>query len=1027
TFPAGDARLTTVTFGHRSGKLIATGSEDNIIHIYVVGQSTSVLTLTCQTTAISALRFSTEENMLASGSLSGALKLCDLESQKIIHPGGHKAAIRCIEYFPSSNNFLVTGSVDGIAKLWDQRQKGFLFNYKGHNGAINSLKFSPDGRYLTTAADDAAIRMWDVKGGRFIKDLLDHQGPVNTIEYHPKELLLASGSSDKRIKFWDLDKYQTICETPQELSAIKCLAFDPDNASYLFSGSNDMLRVYNWEPVQLLDTVTVGWKNVQDIVVHKDQLLGASVFQNKVTIGSVYIPDLKTKPRKISPVRDYFPNDLKTTANMNSTSRRTQFQPIATKDENMKVRQDVSGQESTLDASSQSSSDDFKQPQPTDSVVIDNMEDYDRIFRSKNHLSRSPTPKTTNNNSKSTVPAPSSASTGTFTINSSTTNTENSAQPSTKGSNPRTTDEIFSTMTNANRTITSVQEQRLKNLQLLSCLSGTTSTQTTLQAVVASHDLSLECLLLRFVIDKLSRKEWNLELCASILPAIRDLLKSHHHWYNLTACHGLEKILSGFGTVIYDNVTAKSIGVDLSQQARYLFYLQIKNDIIEQRLHVPDNLISDLFALIVQAEVGDYTTEHDSAGYISELIRTDENENLEKAVMDKHKQLRGTDNRVAQQEFLSKAKWLDFYGVDLYQACDENNMNINSVGLSTTGISLYRDMKCISSYFCTRKLSIHHLRKSDSKLRSINDDDNHTSTNAALIKSQSSKRHSLKEDSSSMGGGTIYKNDRSRTDLNSTTVSTNDNGGKSCPLKKQQNSSSSIVRKVIFLDSDRRMSTTKHDDSKSKRRSIGYSNESESDQRNFVKLTKEKNRSINELAFCHDNKSSKNYAEPIDENKRSKSSPEVNYLRNAFPTTSHETTTCDEYDNGESDRQKKSVVRRRKRSKSPKAKLPSEIKEHIEFKLVDPVGLNENQLKDIPYTKVETMAPPFRISISPHSNRKRRTSPFGRTSDVVQNAPNNLPYRGQPVVSVAQVKSTKIINIARPPSLITQSSTEAKL
>ncbi|CAF1565972.1 unnamed protein product, partial [Didymodactylos carnosus] len=305
----------------------------------------------------------------------------------------------------------------------------------GHNGAINSLKFSPDGRYLTTAADDAAIRMWDVKGGRFIKDLLDHQGPVNTIEYHPKELLLASGSSDKRIKFWDLDKYQTICETPQELSAIKCLAFDPDNASYLFSGSNDMLRVYNWEPVQLLDTVTVGWKNVQDIVVHKDQLLGASVFQNKVTIGSVYIPDLKTKPRKISPVRDYFPNDLKTTANMNSTSRRTQFQPIATKDENMKVRQDVSGQESTLDASSQSSSDDFKQPQPTDSVVIDNMEDYDRIFRSKNHLSRSPTPKTTNNNSKSTVPAPSSASTGTFTINSSTTNTENSAQPSTKGSN----------------------------------------------------------------------------------------------------------------------------------------------------------------------------------------------------------------------------------------------------------------------------------------------------------------------------------------------------------------------------------------------------------------------------------------------------------------------------------------------------------------------------------------------------------------------------------------------------------------
>jgi WD40 repeat protein len=35
--------VTTVTFGHRSGKLLATGSEDNTIHIYVIGQMTSLL------------------------------------------------------------------------------------------------------------------------------------------------------------------------------------------------------------------------------------------------------------------------------------------------------------------------------------------------------------------------------------------------------------------------------------------------------------------------------------------------------------------------------------------------------------------------------------------------------------------------------------------------------------------------------------------------------------------------------------------------------------------------------------------------------------------------------------------------------------------------------------------------------------------------------------------------------------------------------------------------------------------------
>lgn len=45
----------------------------------------SLQTSQCQTSAITALRFSNEENLLASGSRSGAIKICDLESQKGKH------------------------------------------------------------------------------------------------------------------------------------------------------------------------------------------------------------------------------------------------------------------------------------------------------------------------------------------------------------------------------------------------------------------------------------------------------------------------------------------------------------------------------------------------------------------------------------------------------------------------------------------------------------------------------------------------------------------------------------------------------------------------------------------------------------------------------------------------------------------------------------------------------------------------------------------------------------------------------
>ena len=146
-------------------------------------------------------------------------------------------------------------------------------------------------------------------------------------------------------------------------------------------------------------------------------------------------------------------------------------------------------------------------------------------------------------------------------------------------------EQVFAGLSKVHHTIHATQQQRMRNIILLNNLSRTNTPQINFQTIVASHDLSLECFLLRFVTEKLTksvvavrptlsdrtssfRRDWNLDLCTSILPAARDLVKSHYHWYNLVACQALDKILSGFGKMIYDNAQAKSIGVDLSQQAR---------------------------------------------------------------------------------------------------------------------------------------------------------------------------------------------------------------------------------------------------------------------------------------------------------------------------------------------------------------------------------------------------------------------------------------------------------------------------
>ncbi|CAF4820128.1 unnamed protein product [Rotaria sp. Silwood1] len=251
------------------------------------------------------------------------------------------------------------------------------------------------------------------------------------------------------------------------------------------------------------------------------------------------------------------------------------------------------------------------------------------------------------------------------------------------------------------------------------------------------------------------------------------------------------------------------------------------------------------------------------------------------------------------------------------------------------------------------------------------------------------KRYFLKRDLPTNDNGSIMsaKVQKDRTKSNTSTIT--QSHIRQYTLKKQ--SSSRSINEAVLHDDHHNVS---------KRRSVTFANDSETEQRKFLRLNKTKRGSINELQF--------------NDNKRAISSPNVNHLMRTTINTSYETTTCDELDNSQ---QKKTVVRRRKRSKSPRKQFPSEILDAIKFDLVESVGLDENQLKTIPYENIKTSSQPIRISLSSYSSqqqkRRRRSSPFNRSGGIVHSASTYmLYYHVQPtVVSTAQVKSTKVISV----------------
>lgn len=56
------------------------------------------------------------------------------------------------------------------------------------------------------------------------------------------------------------------------LFILRCIYFNPDGEC-IYSGSQDLLKVYSWEPGRTRDTLVMGWGKVADIATAQNQLV----------------------------------------------------------------------------------------------------------------------------------------------------------------------------------------------------------------------------------------------------------------------------------------------------------------------------------------------------------------------------------------------------------------------------------------------------------------------------------------------------------------------------------------------------------------------------------------------------------------------------------------------------------------------------------------------------------------------------------------------------------------------------------
>ncbi|GFF38664.1 WD repeat-containing protein 5 [Aspergillus udagawae] len=197
---------------------------------------------------VSAVKFSPDSTMIASGGADGAVKVWDTRSGKLIHTfEGHLAGISTISWSPDGAT-IASGSDDKTIRLWNVLTgKAHPIPFVGHHNYVYQIAFSPKGNMLVSGSYDEAVFLWDVRSASVMRSLPAHSDPVSGIDVVWDGTLIVSCATDGLIRIWDTATGQCLRTLVHEDNPpVTAVKFSPNGKFVLAWTLDDCVRLWNY-------------------------------------------------------------------------------------------------------------------------------------------------------------------------------------------------------------------------------------------------------------------------------------------------------------------------------------------------------------------------------------------------------------------------------------------------------------------------------------------------------------------------------------------------------------------------------------------------------------------------------------------------------------------------------------------------------------------------------------------------------------------------------------------------------------